>query len=70
MHLYRSNINLKNDIPYSLPLPYIYIYSYMKNFLPEIYMSIHEHILYVMIYVYICLNIYSYMKNFFWVFQE
>jgi len=23
MHLYRSNINLKIDIPYSLPLPYI-----------------------------------------------
>jgi len=22
MHLYRSNINLKIDIPYSLPLPY------------------------------------------------
>jgi len=24
MHLYRSNINLKIDILYSLPLPYIY----------------------------------------------
>jgi len=23
MHLYRSNINLKIDIPYSLPLPYV-----------------------------------------------
>jgi len=23
MHLYRSNINLKIDIPYSLPSPYI-----------------------------------------------
>jgi len=23
MHLYRNNINLKIDIPYSLPLPYI-----------------------------------------------
>jgi len=22
MHLYQSNINLKNDVPYSLPLPY------------------------------------------------
>jgi len=24
MHLYRNNINLKIDIPYSLPLPYMY----------------------------------------------
>jgi len=23
MHLYQNNINLKIDIPYSLPLPYI-----------------------------------------------
>jgi len=22
MHLYQSNINLKNDVPYSMPLPY------------------------------------------------